>query len=89
MHRIGIISDTHGLLRQEVIEILQGCEVILHGGDINCQEILEALGEIAPVYAVRGNNDKAWAKQLPVSLSLELFGVHFLWCIIKRQFQKR
>lgn len=77
MHRIGIISDTHGLLRQEVIEILQGCEVILHGGDINCQEILEALGEIAPVYAVRGNNDKAWAKQLPVSLSLELFGVHF------------
>ena len=55
MHRIGIISDTHGLLRQEVIEILQGCEVILHGGDINCQEILEALGEIAPVYPVRGN----------------------------------
>lgn len=88
MHRIGIISDTHGLLRQEVMETLQGCEVILHGGDVNCQEILETLSEIAPVYAVRGNNDKAWAKQLPISLSLELFGVHFFMVHYKKAVPK-
>lgn len=88
MHRIGIISDTHGLLRQEVIEILRGCEVILHGGDMNRQEILEALSEIAPVYAVRGNNDKAWAKPLPVSLTLELFGVQFFMVHYKKAVPK-
>ena len=48
MHRIGIISDTHGLLRPEVAEILQGCEAILHGGDINSPDILDKLNQIAP-----------------------------------------
>lgn len=77
MHRIGIISDTHGLLRPEVTEILRGCEAILHGGDINSPEILEALEKTAPTYVVRGNNDKAWAAYLPETLSVELWGVHF------------
>lgn len=77
MHRIGIISDTHGLLRPEVAEILRGCEAILHGGDINSLKVLDALNEIAPTYAVRGNNDKEWAAQLPESLSAELYGVRF------------
>lgn len=58
MHKIGVISDTHGLLRPEVAKVLRGCEVILHGGDINSPEILQALRKIAPTYAVRGNNDK-------------------------------
>ena len=53
MYRIGVISDTHGLLRPEVKEILRGCEAILHGGDIDRADILEELGEIAPTYAER------------------------------------
>lgn len=77
MHRIGIISDTHGLLRPEVVDAMKGCEAILHGGDINSAQILEELNSIAPTYAVRGNNDKDWAKDLPETLSLELYGVRF------------
>ena len=73
--KIGILSDTHGLLRPEVIESLQGSDVILHGGDINRQEILDRLGEIAPVHVVRGNNDKDWAEQIPYVLELELAGL--------------
>ena len=58
--KIGIISDTHGLLRPEVTDALRGCEVILHGGDISKQEIIDQLEKIAPVYVVRGNNDKSF-----------------------------
>lgn len=75
MHRIGVISDTHGLLRPEVLAVLKGCEVILHGGDINKKKILDELVTIAPVYVVRGNNDKEWAEYLPETLKLELFGL--------------
>ena len=63
--KIGILSDTHGLLRPEVIAALDGCEVILHGGDINSRSILDKLERIAPVYVVRGNNDKEWAEHIP------------------------
>lgn len=73
--KIGIISDTHGLLRPEVIETLEGCEVILHGGDINRQEIIDQLEKIAPVYVVRGNNDKDWAENIPMFLDFELAGL--------------
>lgn len=72
MHKIGVVSDTHGLLRPEVSEALKGCEVILHGGDINKKKILDELELIAPVHAVRGNNDKEWAEYLPEQLHLEL-----------------
>lgn len=60
MHKIGVISDTHGLLRPEVVNVLRDCEVILHGGDFATEDILDELNQIAPVYAVRGNND-FWA----------------------------
>ena len=73
--KIGIISDTHGLLRPEVIEKLSGCEVILHGGDINKRSILDTLEEIAPVYAVRGNNDKEWVEEIPLFLDIEIAGI--------------
>lgn len=81
MMKVGVISDTHGLLREEVLEILRGCDCILHAGDINNQGILEELGRIAPVYAVRGNNDKEWAEHLTHDLtvqleSLKIFMVH-------------
>ena len=56
--QIAVLSDTHGLLRPEVLEKIAGCDVIIHGGDINRQEILDQLEKIAPVYVVRGNNDK-------------------------------
>ena len=74
--KIGIVSDTHGLLRPEVVKALDGCEVILHGGDITGPEILEKLGDIAPVYAVRGNGDKDWAEHIPQVLDFELAGLH-------------
>ena len=73
--KIGIISDTHDLLRPEVINALQGCGCILHGGDISSQKVLDQLEEIAPVKAVRGNNDKDWAEHLPVFLDFELAGL--------------
>lgn len=63
--RIGLISDTHGLLRPEAISFLRDCDHIIHGGDIGKASVLDALSEIAPVTAVRGNNDKgAWADAL-------------------------
>lgn len=88
MHRIGIVSDTHGLLRPEVAESLQGCERILHGGDINKPEILEALQRLAPTFAVRGNNDKEWAGTLPETLSLALYGVRFFMVHNKKHLPK-
>ena len=63
---VGVISDTHGLLRPEAVEALRGSDLILHAGDVGSPEVLEALEELAPVAAVRGNNDKAaWAEALP------------------------
>jgi uncharacterized protein len=63
---IGVISDTHGLLRREAVEALRGVDLILHAGDVGSAEVLETLKGIAPVVAVRGNNDKgAWAEELP------------------------
>lgn len=75
MHKIGVLSDTHGLLRPEVLDALSGCEFILHGGDINRQSILDELAKMAPVIVVRGNNDKEWAEYLPETVSTEVFGV--------------
>jgi putative phosphoesterase len=64
--KIGLISDTHGLLRDEAVEALRGSELILHAGDVGKPEILEELRKIAPVVAVRGNVDTApWAQALP------------------------
>lgn len=69
--RLGIISDTHGLLRPEALAALDGCERILHAGDVGKPEVLQALRELAPVTAVRGNNDKGgWADELPVCARL-------------------
>ena len=82
--KIGVLSDTHGLLRQEVIEHLSGCDAILHGGDINNQGILTTLEGIAPVYVVRGNNDREWAEAIPLSLDFTLAGLHVFMAHKKR-----
>ncbi len=84
MTTIGIISDTHGLLRPEVVERLKACDAILHAGDINKPEILDALRAIAPLYVVRGNNDKDWAEGLPISLTVEIGGLRFFMIHNKR-----
>lgn len=77
MHRIGVLSDTHGLLRQEIRDILQECDVILHAGDTGRQSILDELKENKPLYVVRGNADKEWAEGLPKDLTADLFGYRF------------
>jgi putative phosphoesterase len=75
--QVGVISDTHGLVRVEALAALQGCELIIHAGDIGRPEVLDRLREIAPVHAVRGNNDRdAWAGSLPLTEVVELGGVY-------------
>jgi len=70
--RIGLISDTHGLLRKEAVEALRGSELIIHAGDVGKPDILEELRKIAPVVAVRGNVDTGpWAEALPETAMAE------------------
>jgi uncharacterized protein len=74
--RVGLISDTHGLLRPEAKQALVGVSQIIHAGDIGGPEILEELSTLAPVVAVRGNNDKgAWAKRISETEVVEIDGV--------------
>ena len=75
--KIAILSDTHGLLRPEVLEHLKDADAILHGGDINKQSIVDQLRQYAPLYVVRGNNDKEWAQAIPHHLTVTLDGVRF------------
>ena len=73
---LGVISDTHGLLRPEAVEALRGAQQVIHAGDVGSPEILKKLATIAPVTAVRGNVDKdAWAQQLPQTQVLEAGGI--------------
>lgn len=75
---VGLISDTHGLLRPEALEALRDSDAILHTGDVGTPEILERLSEIAPLTAIRGNIDvKPWAHSLPMSVTTELSAVSF------------
>ena len=75
MLNIGVISDTHGLLRPQAIAALNDCQYILHAGDIGAPGILEQLGRIAPVYAIRGNVDvEPWAQSIPLTEVVELGG---------------
>lgn len=76
-HRIAVLSDTHSLLRPEIMEILQTCEAILHAGDFASEETAQELGKMAPHYFVMGNADKNWAEGIPEERSFELFGYHF------------
>jgi putative phosphoesterase len=70
---IGILSDTHGLMRPQALEALRGSRLILHAGDIGSPEVIAALEEIAPVKAVRGNNDdEPWARRIPESSVIDL-----------------
>lgn len=74
IHKIAVISDTHGILRPAAVEQLRSSELILHGGDVADQNTLDRLGECARVIAVRGNCDKEWAEELPQEACFELYG---------------
>ena len=84
MYRVGLISDTHGLLRPEALAFLRGCDAIVHGGDIGHAGILDALAALAPVTAVRGNNDSGvWAQHILETEMLQvgsllLYAIHDL-----------
>jgi putative phosphoesterase len=70
---VGIISDTHGLVRPEAARALKGSELLIHAGDIGNPQVIEQLHEIAPTFVVRGNNDRgAWAAGLPVTQVVEV-----------------
>ena len=72
---IGVISDTHGLLRPEAVDALDGVERVIHGGDVGGEDILDDLSAIAPVTVVRGNTDyQSWASRLPVTEMLAVGG---------------
>ncbi len=78
MINVGVISDTHGLLRPEAVAALAGSDYILHAGDIGSPEILAQLRGIAPVSAIRGNVDvEGWAKTIPVTEVVEIGGLSF------------
>lgn len=73
---VGVVSDTHGLLRPEALAALAGSDLLVHAGDVGAPEVLEALARIAPTHAVRGNNDRgAWADALPAACTVEAAGV--------------
>ena len=78
--RLAILSDTHGLLRPQVLEHLKGAGAILHGGDINRRSVVDQLRQYAPLYVVRGNNDREWAEDIPHDLTVTLGGVTF--CLV-------
>ena len=83
--KLAILSDTHGLLRPQVLEHLKTADAILHGGDINKQSIVDQLRQYAPLYVVRGNNDKEWAENIPYHLTVTLGGVTFFMVHNKKE----
>jgi uncharacterized protein len=81
---VGVISDTHGLLRPEAVAALRGSNLIVHAGDVGRPEVLDHLREIAPTYAVRGNIDtQAWARKLPATEAVAV-GSLVLWVLHDR-----
>lgn len=89
MHRIAVISDTHNLLRREVLDIIETCEIVLHAGDISRQDILDELREMKQIFVVRGNNDRgSWTQDIPLFLDFNLFGCAVYMAHIKRTIPK-
>jgi uncharacterized protein len=75
---VGVISDTHGLLRPEAVAALKGADLIIHAGDVGAPDVIDALRRLAPTFVVRGNVDKAhWANALPLTAHVEVGGLLF------------
>lgn len=78
MVKVGVISDTHGLMRPAALTALQGADLIIHAGDVGRPEVLDQLGELAPTHVVRGNIDmQSWASNLPATLDVDVHGLRF------------
>lgn len=88
MKRIAIISDTHGLLREEVKEELRKADLIFHAGDINTQKIVDELKTYAPLVIVRGNNDKEWAEGMLKDVWMTEEGIRFYMVHNKKDIRK-
>lgn len=84
MKKAVVLSDTHGLLRPQVLSYLDGADLILHAGDINTQAIVDQLETYGPLKVVRGNNDKGWAEQIPVHSQFTVEDVRFFMVHNKR-----
>lgn len=78
--QVGVISDTHGLVRPEALRALEGCELLIHAGNVGKPEVLETLAALAPVHAVRGNVDKWAVHRLPATAVVEV-GPHALYVL--------
>ncbi len=78
MTRVAILSDTHNVLKEEVLDAISDCDIILHAGDICDEDIMDELRQIGPVYAVRGNNDFGWASSLSKTLSFQIEQLRFM-----------
>jgi len=77
--RVGVISDTHGLLRPAALTALRGSDLVIHAGDVGNADVIARLCALAPVVVVRGNNDKgAWAARLPDTVRIEVGGLRVL-----------
>jgi uncharacterized protein len=75
---VGVISDTHGLMRPAALTALSGADLVIHAGDVGKREVLDRLRQIAPTYAVRGNIDRQrWAVDLPATLDVDVQGLRF------------
>ena len=88
MKKVVVLSDTHGLLRPQVLECLEGADLIVHAGDINTQAIVDQLASYGPLQVVRGNNDKDWAGQIPATSRFTVEDVTFFMVHNKRNLPK-
>lgn len=89
MKKIGVISDTHDVLRDDVREILKTCDAVIHAGDITAEAVLEELRRMGSIYAVRGNNDWKLRKTLNQTLRFEIEDVHFFMTHDRRNISRR
>lgn len=87
-YRIGVISDTHGLLREEVRKHLERCDMIFHAGDIHTPSVVEELDRIAPTYLVRGNVDREWAEGIPKIQIVENIGIRVFMIHNRKQIDR-
>lgn len=77
MIRVAILSDTHDVLRPQVLEVIRSCDALIHAGDFAKEAVLDTLRQAGRIYAVRGNNDRTWAAHLKDTLRFEIGGIHF------------